>query len=101
MDDENTAIAVADPFARRLMAQYLERRERELTALSLSLAAGDFDSIALTAHKLYGSGSAYGLDEISRIGGELEKAAGSRETAAVAALIQELDDYVGHLRLAK
>jgi len=101
MDDDNTAIAVPDPFARRLMAQYLERRGQELTALSLSLAARDFDAIALTAHRLYGSGSAYGLDEVTRLGGALEAAAKSRELATVAALIQDLENYVGHLRLAK
>lgn len=101
MADDNSAIAVADPFARRLMAKYLERRERELTTLSLSLADRDYDAIALTAHKLYGSGSAYGLDEVTRIGGELEAAANSRELPAVTALIQELEDYVGHVKLAK
>lgn len=99
MDEEKRAIAIADPFARHLMAQYLERREHELTTLNSFLANEDFDAIVLTAHKLYGSGAAYGLDEISRLGGELESAAELRETPRVATLIVQLEKYVRHLKL--
>lgn len=100
MDEEKRAIEIADPFARHLMAQYLERREQELTALNSLLADEDFDAIELTAHKLYGSGAAYGLDEISRLGGELENAAKSRESSRVATLIVQLENFVRRLRLA-
>lgn len=99
MGDDDNAIAVADPFARRLMAQYIERREQELQALSRSVAEEDFETIVLTAHKLYGSGSAYGHDEITRLGGELEKAAELRESDKVAALVRELESYVLHVKL--
>lgn len=97
--DEDNAIAVSDPFARRLMSQYIERRERELKALRASLAEKDFQGIILTAHKLYGSGAAYGLDEITRLGGELEKAAELRELDKVTDLIRELESFVLHLKL--
>jgi HPt (histidine-containing phosphotransfer) domain-containing protein len=100
MSDEDTAIAVADPFARRLMIQYLGRRQRDIKTLSRYLAQDEFERIVLTAHKLYGSGSAYGLDEISRLGGELEAAARSRESDAVEALIGELQNYIRHLKLS-
>jgi len=99
MGDEGTAIPVADPFARRLMAQYLERRERDLKALSSSLAEADFEAIALTAHKLYGSGSAYGLDEVTRLGGELEKAAQLRKPDQIASLLEDLRRYLRRLKL--
>ena len=98
--EEDTPIAVADPFARRLMTQYIERREVELKALNTSLAKEDFSAIGQTAHKLYGSGAAYGLDEITRLGGELEEAAESRDSAQVATLISELENFVRHLNVA-
>jgi len=100
MDDQTTAITVADPFARHLMAQYLKRRKEDLAALTSLLAEDNFEAIELTAHKLYGSGSAYGLDEISRLGGELERAAGSRQAAKIAALITELERYLHQVQLA-
>lgn len=99
MDDQSTPITVADPFARYLMAQYLKRREEELAQLNASLADADFESIVLTAHKLFGSGAAYGLDEISRLGGALESAAESRHAARVAALLAELERYLQHVKL--
>lgn len=97
--NEDTPIAVADPFARHLMTQYIERREKELKVLNDSLAKEEFSAIAQTAHKLYGSGAAYGLDEITRLGGELEEAAKLRDSAKVATLINELGDFVRHLNL--
>lgn len=98
--DEDSPITVADPFARRLMTQYIERREKELKALTTSLAKEDFSAIVQTAHKLYGSGAAYGLDEITRLGGELEVAAESRDSTQVATLISQLDNFVRRLNLA-
>jgi len=97
--EAETAIPIADPFARRLMGRYLERREQDLKSLSSSLAEADFDAIALTAHKLYGSGAAYGLDEVTRLGGELEKAARSGESGDIAVLLDELGRYLQHLKL--
>ena len=98
--DEDTPIAVADPLARHLMTQYIERREKELKVLNASLAEEEFSAIAQTAHKLYGSGAAYGLDEITRLGGELEETAKLRDSAKVAKLINELGNFVRHLNLA-
>jgi len=98
VNEEETAIPIADPFARRLMAQYLERRERDLKSLSSSLAEADFEAIALTAHKLYGSGAAYGLEEVTRLGGDLENAARSRESSEIAALLEELRRFLQRLK---
>ncbi len=98
--DEDTAIAVADPFARRLMAQYLSRRGRDFEALTAALADSEFDTIRLIGHKLFGSGSAYGLHEVTRLGGELESAAQAQNSATIAALIGDLKRYVQRLKLS-
>lgn len=98
--DEDTAIAVADPFARRLMAQYLSRRGRDFESLNAALAGSDYAAIELIGHKLFGSGSAYGLHEVTRLGGELESAAQAQESAKIAALIGDLERYVQQLKLS-
>ena len=98
--DEETPIAVADPFARRLMAQYLDRRGRDFELLSAALAGSDFDTIELIGHKLFGSGSAYGLHEVTRLGGELENAAQAENSAKIVALIEEFETYVHRLKLS-
>ena len=98
--DEETAIAVTDPFARRLMAQYLERRGRDFEALSSALADSDFETIELIGHKLFGSGSAYGLHEVTRLGGEFESAAQAQDSPRIVALIGEFESYVQQLKLS-
>jgi HPt (histidine-containing phosphotransfer) domain-containing protein len=98
--NEDRAIAVTDPFARRLMVQYLERRGRDSELLSAALADSDFDTIESIGHKLFGSGSAYGLDEVTRLGGELERAAQASDATSIAALISAFEAYVQQLKLS-
>ena len=99
-DDTAIAITVADPFARHLMAQYLERRAQDTKLIRAALADSDFDAIALIGHKLFGSGSAYGLIEVTRLGGQLESAAETRDSARIGALLGELEAYVNQLKLS-
>ena len=90
----DSPIEVADPFARRLLAQYLERRKTDLTRLRAALDEQDFASLQLTGHNLYGSGAAYGLEDISTLGARLEHAAKAQQTELISALIDELEHFV-------
>lgn len=87
-------IEIADPFARKLVGQYLQNREGDIGKLQDALRRDDFDSIRVTGHNLYGSGSAYGLDEVSRIGANLEKAAEQQDSIGVARLVVELAEFL-------
>ncbi|MDH3751015.1 MAG: Hpt domain-containing protein [Gammaproteobacteria bacterium] len=92
--DTESPIEVADPFARRLLNQYLQRRKSDLARLRSALSENDFASIQLTGHNLFGSGAAYGLEEVSALGAKLEQAAKSQQTAQVSDLIDELERFV-------
>ncbi|MGI9262046.1 MAG: Hpt domain-containing protein [Woeseiaceae bacterium] len=98
-NDTEKPIDVNDPFARRLILQYLGRRRDETSILRSALANGHFDKIRITGHNLSGSGSAYGLARVSELGAGLESAAKGRNSAEIARLIEELDRYVSSLRL--
>jgi len=100
MDDNDTAIEIKDPFARRLMAQYLERREQDFNTLGTALANSDFAAIEQIGHRLSGSGSAYGLDEVTRLGAALERAASDKDASAAADSIEKLESFVHHLKLS-
>lgn len=89
---------VSDPFAKRLMARYLGRREADLELMRSALAGGDFDRIRVKGHNLYGSGSTYGLDRVSELGDLLENAAIARNSDQVRELIDTLDAYLRELR---
>lgn len=92
-------VEVADPFARKLMARYLERRINDLEVLELALAESDFEAIGLAGHNLYGSGSAYGLDEISRLGKSLEKAAEAEDAEQIRARLGDLATFVRTVKI--
>jgi HPt (histidine-containing phosphotransfer) domain-containing protein len=97
-DPHNRAV-VQDPFARRLMVRYLARREDDVRLLREALARRDFDSIETKGHKLFGSGSAYGLDRVSELGAALEKTARKKNGDAVAELIERLEAFICSVRV--
>lgn len=92
--ESDNSIEIADPFARRLMAQYLERREADLVDLRRALTNGEFDAIALSGHNMYGSGAAYGLEQVSALGADLEAAAKAREADRIGQLIDDLERFI-------
>lgn len=89
---------ISDPFAKRLMAHYLGRREADLELMRSALAGGDYERIRVKGHNLYGSGSAYGLDRVSELGDLLENAAIARNFDQVRELINTLETYLRELR---
>lgn len=98
-DSNDNCIRIMDPFARQLMARYLERRGDDVQALRSALASGDFESIQNKGHNLYGSGSAYGLDRISELGAALEKTARNKNSDALGELIQQLEAFIRNVRV--
>jgi len=93
-------IEIADPFARRLIGKYLGNRKDDIGKLTLALADSDFETIRVTGHNLYGSGAAYGLDQISWLGANFEKAADARNAPEIERLISELTDFLDNLRVS-
>ena len=73
-----------------LVPGYLRDRESDLAVIPNLLQSEDFDAIRTIGHNMKGSGLAYGLPEISRIGEVMEGAAESRETAVVLQSVHDL-----------
>ena len=92
--NKDKPIDVVDPFARKLVGKYLANRKDDVTKLARALAEADFDTIRVTGHNLYGSGAAYGLDDISWIGAGIENAAKSADTEQLERLIGELREFL-------
>jgi HPt (histidine-containing phosphotransfer) domain-containing protein len=93
-------IETTDPFARRLIGKYLSHRKDDIGKLTQALAESDFETIRVTGHNLYGSGAAYGLDQISHFGANFEKAADARNAPEIERLIGELTDFLDRLRVS-
>lgn len=76
-----------------ILPAYLEHRAPELATLRAALAGGDLEQARLLGHKLKGSGGAFGLDEVSRLGAALELAAKGDDLASARVIASTLDDY--------
>jgi HPt (histidine-containing phosphotransfer) domain-containing protein len=98
--DINAADDLADPFARQLKSRYLGRRRADLDVLAKALAADDFDTIRIAGHNMYGSGAAYGFEQVTTIGKGLEEAATARQKVAIEALIVELEKFIARQHFA-
>lgn len=98
-NSSDNPIDIADPFARQLMARYLERRSSDVEKLTAALDAEDFETIRTTGHNLFGSGATYGLEQISDLGKRIEAAAEARDAADIGELIAELQRFLGALNL--
>lgn len=98
-NSSDNPLDIADPFARQLMARYLERRGSDIDKLRVALDAADFETIRTTGHNLYGSGATYGLEPISDLGRRIEKAASARDPDRIGELIGELKHFLEALNL--
>ncbi len=92
-------VTVTDPYARELLPGYLARRKAQILVMRDALEAGDFERVQRAGHAMYGSGAAYGLDQVSVIGDRLEQAALRKDRAAVDSLLGDLAHYLEHLRI--
>ncbi|MGB5334558.1 MAG: Hpt domain-containing protein, partial [Woeseiaceae bacterium] len=92
-------VEITDPFARRLIGKYLDNRKDDIGKLTTALSSGDFETIRVTGHNLYGSGAAYGLDDISWIGARIEEAADSKDISGIKQSIGDLESFLQRLKV--
>jgi len=92
-------VEIKDPFARRLIGRYLDNRKDDVDKLRQALAAADFETVRSTGHNLYGSGAAYGLDEISMLGAKIEMAAIDKDGGELERLIDEMTGFLRKLKV--
>lgn len=88
-----------DPDLAGILPAYLDLRRREGARLLTAAAQGDLETARLLGHRMKGTGSSYGLPEITRLGRDIEDAALAGETARVLALAQEAAAFVDGLEV--
>lgn len=92
-------IHIHDRDVEHLIEGYLARRRDDVTLARQALGAGDYENLVLLGHNLHGSGGAYGIPQISRIGRDLERAARFADRADVEALIVQLEQLLDRVRV--
>jgi HPt (histidine-containing phosphotransfer) domain-containing protein len=95
--EKGKTIEITDPFARRLVGKYLENRNEDIARLTNALGSADFETIRITGHNLFGSGAAYGFDDISTMGAGIESAATERDVPQIERLIGDLRELLAKI----
>lgn len=95
-DDIATEPYVPDvhPAIQSLIPGYLANRQLDLEKLKAGMANSDFGALRKIGHDLKGSGGAYGLLPISRIGAEIETAALSKDLDSIRTAAQALAAFL-------
>jgi CheY-like chemotaxis protein/HPt (histidine-containing phosphotransfer) domain-containing protein len=82
-----------------LVPSYLDKRRAEIAKYRQALIDEDFETIRMLAHKLKGTGAGYGFEELTSLGGQIEKAATSRDAARVRMWVDALESYIENVEL--
>lgn len=88
-----------DPNLAGILPADLDLRRREGARLLAAAAQGDLETARLLGHRMKGTGSSYGLPEITRLGRDIEAAALAGEIARVLTLAQEASAFVDDLEV--
>ena len=83
-----------------LIPTFLGNRKKELEALRVALAAGDFEQLRQVGHRMRGVGNSYGFDHISVIGKHIEEGAGRGDKALLAAQVADYSDYLAKVDIS-
>lgn len=71
----HSLVQSADPAIRQLLPGYVANRHADLDQLQAGLEHEDSVVLRRIGHNLKGSGAAYGLPPVSRLGADMERAA--------------------------
>ena len=87
-----------EPFMADLVPEYVTEKRRQVRDLRRLVHARDLSQLRRVAHDLKGTGTAYGIPEVTRLGSALESAGQQGDAAAAAALVDELDELLARVQ---
>jgi HPt (histidine-containing phosphotransfer) domain-containing protein len=79
-----------DPRLKALFARYREELDNQIDELQKLFQEGDFVGAEAIAHMIHGSAGSFGLPEISRSAGALERCLQNRNSAAAEFVLDKL-----------
>jgi CheY-like chemotaxis protein len=89
-----------DPEVRDLLPRYMANRGKDVETATAALVRGDFELIGGIGHNLQGSGRTFGLDELSAIGADVERAAKGADRVEIARQLNRIEDYLSRVEIA-
>ena len=87
-----------DPLVADLVPAYVHDRRRQLAESRGLIGRREFGAIERMAHDFKGTGSAYGIPDVTRLARDLEVACRANDAAKAAGVIDELDDVLARVQ---
>jgi HPt (histidine-containing phosphotransfer) domain-containing protein len=81
-----------------LLPGFVANCVRHASELRRAASKADWSAAHAIAHSLHGAGGGYGLDEVSRLGREMEIPAQLGDAAKLGRLVGQLEDYLARVR---
>ncbi|MBI9111751.1 Hpt domain-containing protein [Maridesulfovibrio ferrireducens] len=95
----NKLIVKVDEDLEEIMPRYLEIRHKELGELEEAIKAENFDQIRILGHKLKGTGSSYGFEELTRLGGLIENKACDKIMTEIPECTAKVRSYLENIEI--
>lgn len=77
-----------------IVTRFLGRKRGELPVLRQAVKDCDFETIRRLGHDLKGSGEGFGFPDLSAIGAQLERSAGTQDGEAIKDQIRAMEAYL-------
>jgi CheY-like chemotaxis protein len=88
---------VIDQELSAIVPKYIANLRRNPAGIAAALARADFDTVRSTGHNMKGTGTSFGLPQITAIGDELEVAAKAKDADAIRRITDELVHFLDSL----
>jgi HPt (histidine-containing phosphotransfer) domain-containing protein len=88
-----------DPDLSDLMPGFLANKREDTHKIATAAGISDYEGLKALGHRIKGEGGGYGLDSISDIGAELERAANDNDLAAIHRCAEELSVYLDSIEI--
>ena len=83
-----------------LVPRYLANRLRDVETMTAALDRGDFGLIGDIGHNFRGSGCSFGLDELSAIGVDIERAVQAADRTEIARQLRRTREYLSRVDIS-
>jgi HPt (histidine-containing phosphotransfer) domain-containing protein len=99
MDDKISRVSIPKDLE-ELIPAFMANRRKDIQKLREALAAGDFEQVRQTGHRIKGIGSSYGFHRITELGREIEDCAKAKDAPGTEARVAEYADYVERVEIS-
>jgi HPt (histidine-containing phosphotransfer) domain-containing protein len=99
MSEDRDLVVVVDSALRALIPEFLRSKRAHIALTLRALEQGDYEPAVRVGHQLKGEGSAFGLDQVTAMGAELELAATSADPYAALRWARALAEFLDHVEV--